>query len=177
MLGSVVWVSGLRGWWWMNSNVIRFDEIQMKKSILILAAVALGLLVTGCSTTPTSRIERNQALFNTFSPEVQTKVRDGEVDVGFTPEQVRVAWGNPSRRLEEKDINGSQEVWVYARNESKYAHVRDPFFYGGYNRRYRRGGVYNGGLYGGDLVRVKQTVEVGRVTFQDGVVSNVQVAK
>lgn len=163
----------------MNIEYHSIDELDMMKpSFYLLAVLSLSLFATGCSTTPTSRIERNQALFNTFSPEIQKRVQEGEVDVGFTPDQVRVAWGNPSRRLEQKDINGSQEVWVYSRNKSRYAHARsDPFYYGGYSRRYRRGVIYNGGLYGGDLVRVNQNVEVGRVTFQDGVVSNVQVAK
>jgi hypothetical protein len=80
---------------------------------LALAAIALSLAFAGCST-PDSRIEKNSAAFASYPPAVQTKIRAGEVDVGFTAEMVTLALGKPDRVVRRQTAEGETEVWAYA---------------------------------------------------------------
>jgi uncharacterized protein YceK len=82
------------------------------------ALVALGvaaLLLAGCSTID-SRIRDNQALFDDYAPEVQQKIRAGEIAVGFTPEMVVMAWGEPYRKDQVTGEDFAAEVWTWSRN-------------------------------------------------------------
>jgi len=80
---------------------------------MLLAAAALAL--AACST-PQSRVKKHQALFDAYPQEVRDKILAGEVEVGFTPEQVQLALGSPARVYSRKTPQGSQEVWSYGGN-------------------------------------------------------------
>lgn len=69
-------------------------------------------VVSGCSTVD-SRIARNRAAFDTWPAAVQAKVVEGEIGIGFTPEQVRVALGEPDRIWVRETTDGTSEVWSY----------------------------------------------------------------
>lgn len=84
----------------------------MKFKTLLLITAAAGLLVTGCSTVD-SRIAKNRDLFNTWPPAVQDKVVVGQIDIGFTPDQVRVALGEPDRVFTRTTGDGTSQVWSY----------------------------------------------------------------
>ena len=84
----------------------------MKFKTLLLITAAVGLLVTGCSTVD-SRIAKNRDLFNTWPPAVQDKVVVGQIDIGFTPDQVRVALGEPDRVFTRTTGDGTSQVWSY----------------------------------------------------------------
>ena len=84
----------------------------MKTRLPLLACVALGLMLAGCSTVD-SRIAKNRAAFNTWPPAVQDKVVQGQIDVGFTYEQVRVALGEPDRVFNRTTADGTSQVWGY----------------------------------------------------------------
>lgn len=84
----------------------------MKTKLLGLALSATVLLVAGCSTVD-SRIEKNRAAFNSWPAPVQAQVVKGEIGVGFTPEQVRVALGEPDRVWSRTSPDGTTEVWSY----------------------------------------------------------------
>jgi hypothetical protein len=71
------------------------------------------LLFVGCSTTA-SRIARQRRAFDSWPPAVQQRVSAGQIDVGFTQEQVRVALGDPDHVFARTAANGSFEVWSYA---------------------------------------------------------------
>ena len=73
----------------------------------------LVLLLAGCATTPAERISRNPSVFASWPPEVQAVVRAGRVAIGFTPDQVRMALGNPDRIIVRSSGEGPSEVWVY----------------------------------------------------------------
>lgn len=73
-------------------------------------------LLSACSS-PDSRIDSNRAAFDQYPAEVQAKIRAGKVDVGFTPEMVKLALGEPSRQLTRKTDAGEVEVWMYADNK------------------------------------------------------------
>lgn len=78
-----------------------------------LAAAALGaVLLAGCSTVD-SRIARNRDAFNAWPAPVQDRIIQGKVDVGFTPEQVRMALGEPDRVFTRTTADGTTEVWTY----------------------------------------------------------------
>lgn len=83
------------------------------KRRFIAWASTLGIvLVAGCST-PARRIERNRALFDSFPYEVQEKVREGVVDLGYTPEMVAMAAGRPDRVYVRRTGEGVTEIWAY----------------------------------------------------------------
>src|SRR5687768_8091252 len=72
--------------------VCQQTKIPMKPRCSFLAIVLL-LFAAGCST-PASRISRHQEAFSEWPEAIQEKVRAGQIDLGFTPEQVRVALGD-----------------------------------------------------------------------------------
>lgn len=78
-----------------------------------IAAAALGaLLLAGCSTVD-SRIDKNRSAFEAYPTAVQDKIIQGKVDVGFTPDQVRMALGEPDRVFTRTTADGTTEVWGY----------------------------------------------------------------
>lgn len=133
-------------------------------SFRLLAPAAL-ILLAGCATdSPDSRIAANQALFNSWPPPVQSAVRSGSVGIGFTPDQVRMALGDPSSTSVSAGPYGTTEVWFY--------HNRGPILdigIGGasFGRHSAVGGAVNVGgipLYHGPI---------GHVVFTNGRVSEV----
>lgn len=76
-------------------------------ALLILAAA-----LSACQS-PQSRIRKNQAAFDAFPPEVQTAIRQGRAEVGFTEQQVLMALGKPGRVYSQKTAASNQEVWEY----------------------------------------------------------------
>ena len=82
------------------------------KTKLFSLLVVTTLLAAGCSTVD-SRIAKNRAVFNTWPPAVQDKVVQGQIDIGFTPDQVRVAVGEPDRVWTRTTADGTSQVWSY----------------------------------------------------------------
>ena len=81
----------------------------MRPFVLVLSLASLVLL-SACSSTPDARIAKNQAVFGNFPAAVQQKIRAGEVDVGFTPEMVRLALGEPTRQFNRQTGAGTAEA-------------------------------------------------------------------
>jgi hypothetical protein len=138
----------------------------MKTKRYLLAALILAALA-GCAG-PRERIKKHQAEFDAYSPEVQQKIRNGEVDVGFTDRQVALALGRPDRVYSRKTAAADQEVWAYGG--------------GGPGPRVGIGlgmgagagpGFYSGGL----AVATEPDIDRGervRIVFQNGVVVAVE---
>jgi len=74
-----------------------------------------ALLLASCSTV-NSRIKANQSAFDGYTPEVQQKIRAGEIAVGFTPEMVEMAWGEPYRKDQVTGEDYAAEVWTWSRS-------------------------------------------------------------
>jgi outer membrane protein assembly factor BamE (lipoprotein component of BamABCDE complex) len=72
------------------------------------------LLAVGCST-PSSRIKKNQELFDSYPPDVQTAIRSGEIRKGFDQNQVYMALGHATK----KEAAGTSETWLYAKQVHK----------------------------------------------------------
>ncbi len=81
---------------------------------LFRSALMIGLLVTaGCASTTESRIDREPDLFASFPPDVQELVRNGQVRVGFEPDMVRLALGEPNRKVIRQAADDQREIWYY----------------------------------------------------------------
>jgi hypothetical protein len=84
----------------------------MNLPTLFPVIAACALILTGCSTVD-SRIAKNRDAFNSWPPAVQDKVVLGQIDIGFTPDQVRVALGEPDRVFTRTAADGTSQVWSY----------------------------------------------------------------
>lgn len=87
----------------MSAKVSRFTAVL----------IAWSFLLVGCSTT-NSRIKHSQAAFDAAPPSVQSKIRAGKIEVGFTADQVIMALGEPDRRYTRTTERGTSDVWAYA---------------------------------------------------------------
>jgi hypothetical protein len=94
----------------------------MKPSLLVLAG-ALLLAAAGCASTPSSRIQSARDVYHSYPIEVQEKIAAGQVDVGFTTEQVRMALGKPDRVASRTTPDGTSEVWSYRDNGPRFSVV------------------------------------------------------
>ena len=84
----------------------------MNTTLFVVAGLMGALLLSACSTVD-SRIARQRAEFSSWPPEVQDKVAAGKIDLGFTPEQVLVALGEPDRRFTRTTSDGTSAIWSY----------------------------------------------------------------
>jgi hypothetical protein len=150
----------------------------MKKLIqLPILLCALGLLA-GCSTINT-RINEKSAVFNGLDPNTKAKITQGDVDIGFTPDMVYMALGNPDARRESVSAEGQTETWIYRSYYEDY----EPGFVGfhGYHRWYsynpygRFYRVYWEPVYLDSYPEVAQ--DDIRVTFRNGRVVTIDQAK
>jgi hypothetical protein len=95
------------------------NKILTMKTRAALFAFLLAAALTGCSTVD-SRIAKNREAFNTWPPAVQDRVVRGEIDVGFTTDQVRVALGEPDRVWTRTTADGTSQVWSYRDRGPKF---------------------------------------------------------
>ncbi len=84
----------------------------MRSISILLAVLLLTAGLAGCAS-PDTRIKRSPELFASLSPEHQALVREGKVAIGFGPDAVRLAVGNPDRIWTRTDATGTSEVWSY----------------------------------------------------------------
>lgn len=84
----------------------------MKTKALVIAAAFWSAIAAGCSTVD-SRIAKNREAFSSWPAAVQDKIVVGKIDIGFTPEQVRVALGEPDRVFTRTTADGTSEIWSY----------------------------------------------------------------
>src|SRR5687768_1133055 len=97
-----------------NPSFSSANKITDMKTTLVRLAGIIGcaVVLAGCSTVD-SRIAKNRDAFNTWPPAVQDKVVVGKIDIGFTPEQVRVAIGEPDRVFTRTSADGTSQIWSY----------------------------------------------------------------
>ena len=144
--------------------------------MLVVAALA----VAGCAT-PAMRIKHNSTLFATFSQEDQNLIKQGRIALGFTPDMVKIALGEPDYIVQRTDQAGTTQTWRYVRVDSPV----DYGFYGtwGWGPYYSPyGGYRHMGFYGwpGYYTRwstYRQTTDYMRVTFRDSRVVEINQAQ
>ena len=96
---------------------------------LSLGLILVGVAgIAGCSTAAT-RIRENPEFYQSLDPAAQQKIARGEIEVGYSPDMVRLALGTPTREFsgEHRD----EVVWLY-RNLHR---DRNDIIRGGYRRR------------------------------------------
>jgi hypothetical protein len=76
------------------------------KPLLFLIAT---FLLAGCASTPTQRIEEKKEEFAALTPEDQQAVKAGVIKVGYTPDMVYMALGQPSAVKTQAEM----ETWEY----------------------------------------------------------------
>ncbi|HVU16162.1 MAG TPA: hypothetical protein VHD32_04525 [Candidatus Didemnitutus sp.] len=85
------------------------------KRFLPIPSFFVVLLFAACST-PSSRIADHRAEFEQMSPEAQKLIEAGKIDIGFSPEMVTLALGEPAHKFTRKTTTGDTEVWIYHDN-------------------------------------------------------------
>lgn len=133
------------------------------KSTKLLHIFMLAALLPACASS-SSRISQEQSTFDSYPPAVQEKIRAGEVGIGFTPTQVRLALGKPDRIYSRETAAGAAEVWAYRESRSAFS--------------FGVGGFSGGGSGVGAGVGLGTSPDAGeektRVTFTAGLVSAVE---
>jgi len=134
------------------------------RALLVLAVPAL----LACACTTADRISRNPDLFNSWPPVVQRLVQSGEIAPGFTPDQVRMALGNPDHVYTRTTADGTAEVWGYRSHKPRFTVGIGIGGGGGSTRVAGATTVSTGGPYAD---------EVMRVMFSGGQVVGIEKAK
>jgi len=88
------------------------------KTILLMVALAGAMLASGCQSTPEKRIAKDPEAFAAMPADVRSKIRNGQVAVGFTEEQVLLAKGKPDRVGRLTTADGESRVWTYEKRSS-----------------------------------------------------------
>lgn len=130
-----------------------------------LGAALFGLLAA-CAT-PDARIKRNQTIFDALPAERQALIREGKVAIGFSPDEVRLALGDPDQRWTRTDAQGSTEIWSYTTYDNA---AGVPLYRGLYHRYHGGYPFYYDTLYYRDA-RPREYLKVG---FSGGVVSVIE---
>lgn len=129
------------------------------RELLFALLVAGGL--AGCGTPQINRIDQNRAIYETWPVETKQAVLDGKVEVGMTPEMVKVAWGQPTEVISRSTGPNDEEIWIYRKGGGE--EMASPVAYPG--GVYPSGGVYPGGVYpGGGGVYGGNSVGIGIAT-------------
>jgi hypothetical protein len=130
----------------------------------------LAVLLAG-GAPPPKRKHQNQELFDSFPVAAQARIRGGQIDLGFTPDMVRIALGDPQRKTLRRAAAGETEIWFYLDSIRRYDRQRvdvDGLSLSG------PGGLRS--LGGSAWINVEQSREIVRVRveFQNGAVAAIE---
>lgn len=117
------------------------------RRLALFAALAASLLVSGCDTVAV-RVLTNYDTFSKLDPKVRANIVRGRVELGYTPEMLRLALGRPDRAYVPGYAAGREEIWTYSGLDVTSGANFDP----------------NNPSYASST----QTVFLGSVTFRDG---------
>ena len=87
----------------------------MKSILFTTCFIICTAMLLNCST-PGSRIQKNQELFDTYPADVQDSIRAGKIEIGYTEDMVRMALGNPNETAVNVTEQGEVHVWAYAKS-------------------------------------------------------------
>ncbi|HTX64665.1 MAG TPA: hypothetical protein VMD31_02765 [Opitutaceae bacterium] len=141
--------------------------MKTPKFVFWAAAMAATLALAGCST-PESRIRNNPAVFSRLTPEEQAHIRMGQIAVGFDPQMVELALGEPDHVTTRTTAEGASEVWHYTTYDLPDG---APLYRGWYHRYY----FWGDPLYPYYLdYPYRREHDHIRVTFTNGKVSSIE---
>ena len=134
-------------------------------------SLPLLFLLAGCASTPEKRIEQSQSYFDTLPVAAQARIRGGQIDLGFNAEMVRIALGEPSRKLVRRLPEGDTEIWAYLETDTRYERqhvdIDGLSIYGAGGAHATSGGAWI------TLLQEKQFIRT-RVEFKNGLVSLIE---
>ncbi|MCB2183049.1 MAG: hypothetical protein KQH63_13525 [Desulfobulbaceae bacterium] len=90
----------------------------MLNRLNFLVVLVIIFILAGCMSPQyfrERRIASFQDTFDSFSPEIQQKVRQGQIDIGFNQDMVLIAWGRADRTYTRITDDGVAKVWAYTR--------------------------------------------------------------
>ncbi len=131
-----------------------------------IVAIICVWVLTACAS-PDLRIKRNARLFATLSTEAQALIRGGKIGIGFTPDMVRLALGDPDQRWVRTEADGQTETWSYT---SYDGYDGMPLFRGEYHR-YSGGFPLYSDYFSYRQARAREFIKVG---FKDGAVNSIE---
>ncbi len=85
-----------------------------------IGAVALAIVVLAACSATDQRISNNEALFNSYPPDVQAMIKSNRIAKGFDQTQVYLAFGNADSTKNEDGI----ESWIYTEVHQKYVQTK-----------------------------------------------------
>ena len=147
-------------------------KTKICSAILMLAAVAA---LAGCAT-PASRIKANPQLFASIAPANQELIKRGQIGLGFTPDMVLLALGEPDAIAQHADASGTSEIWRYQNYDSSASTYVYSGWWGGPAYSPMRGGWGWGwsGAWGyPSLGWSTPLTDYLRVSFRDGRVTEI----
>lgn len=133
------------------------------RNLAILTAV---VLLAGCAT-PQTRIASNRALYDSLAAEDQALIQEGQVAVGFTPEMVKLALGEPDRVYSRTDKSGRSESWAY----TSYRLGDGRRIYGGYYHSWYR---WRYPFYNDYTFYDREVYERTKIVFKNGRVDSIE---
>ncbi|MCF7853602.1 MAG: hypothetical protein K9N51_02300 [Candidatus Pacebacteria bacterium] len=95
--------------------------LQRILSIGFAASLVIAVLITAGCATPARRIRKNPETFASLSQDIQKKVQNGEIALGFPKKAVYLALGAPDRTYRRTTETGSTLMWSYVRSYTDYS--------------------------------------------------------
>lgn len=145
--------------------------MKTKTTALILMIVAL--VAAGCSS-PQARIKHNPELFASIPAPDQELIKQGRIALGFTPDMVKLALGEPDAVARRIDKAGASEIWRYRGYDASYDYGFQGYYgWGGPHRYYRPyygwgwGGYYGYG-HGWGWNASAPVTDYLRIAFKEG---------
>ena len=115
--------------------------------VFIYLLLPLTALLSSCSSTPETRIQRNPELFHNLSSQHQDLVRQGQITRGMSKPAVFFAMGNPDSKTSGVQHGKNFERWHYNVLVPVYTHGFSPYYGYGYGRYGCYGRYYGMGYY------------------------------
>lgn len=148
----------------------------MKARLLFSVPLLALALAAGCQTVD-SRIKEKPEAFASVDKATQDKIKQGIIELGFTPDLVYLALGKPDQKRELVTAAGHNETWIYNTYYSRYdgtamvGYYRQ-VYYDPYLRSYR---LYYRPAFADTYSDA--TEERIRVVFTGGKVTSIEQAK
>lgn len=141
----------------------------------LLLSLLAALMLAGCNTLD-SRIKKNEALFRSLDPATQQKLRNKTVEIGYTPDMVYIALGDPTEKSVRTTEKGTLMTWSYQNSYDEYEgtavyYQRTVMVDPKTGLRYIVNRPVSADVYS------EQTEELLRIEFKDGLVSSIEQSK
>jgi len=150
----------------MQTNLRTTPRRGGPRWLWLALALALAGGATGCAS-PSYRIGKHPEYFNTLAPDKQARLRAGELDLGYTKQDVYLAVGWPDAKYTRRTAAGESEVWAY------WAYEADRPYDSFHDGRYPLGSTWRSYPGGHGWYR-RSAYEHLRIIFDNGLISAIE---